>query len=105
MARKPFVLAADDREYIRKRLLAGDSMSDIRTAMSDDGEAIIPMKVIREVRDEVFEPLEANPEAVKALANGVMLNPLDIIRYRRRPGRKPRMARPPKPLQIEMFPA
>ncbi|MFA7441673.1 MAG: hypothetical protein WCZ66_12025 [Sphingomonadaceae bacterium] len=91
-----------DAEYIRKRFLAGDAMSDIRAEYRDGDKFTFSLKRMREMRDEVFEPLIFNPDAVKELANGAVLNPLEVVRYRRRTGRKPRMARP-GPTQIEMF--
>jgi hypothetical protein len=92
-------LTDSDAEYVRKRLLAGETMADIRRTLPG-----ITAKLMRALRDEVFEPLQADPEAVKGLANGPVLNALEIVRYRRRPGRKTRMARP-APVQTEMFPA
>lgn len=92
-------LTLKDQEYVRSRLLAGDAMADIRRVLPD-----IPAKLMRVLRDEVFDPLQADPEAVKELARGPVLNALEIVRYRRRPGRKPRMARP-APVQTEMFQA
>lgn len=98
-------VSTETAEHIRKRFLAGDSMADIRSEyVGLDGHSTFTARKMREMRDEVFEPLISDPEKVKALANGSVLNPLAIIRYRRRPGRKPRMARP-LPTQIEMFPA
>ncbi len=90
-------LTRSDAEYVRRRLLAGETMADIRRVLPG-----ITAKQMRWLRDEVFEPLQADPEAVKDLANGPVLNALEIVRYRRRPGRKSRMARP---VQTEMFPA
>jgi hypothetical protein len=92
-------LTPDDAGYVRNRLLAGDTMADIRRVMPG-----ISARLMRSLRDEVFEPLLSDPEAVKDLAKGPVLNALTIIRYRQRPGRKPRMARP-APTQTEMFPA
>lgn len=92
-------LSPFDADYVRNRLLAGETMADIRRVLPD-----ITAKLMRALRDEVFEPLQADPEAVKKLANGPVLNALDIVRYRRRPGRKTRCARP-APVQTEMFPA
>lgn len=92
-------LTRNDADRVRKRLLAGECMADIRRAFPG-----ITAKLMRELRDEVFEPLIADPKAVKDLANGPVLNALEIVRYRRRPGRKTRMARP-APVQTEMFPA
>ena len=45
-----------------------------------------------------------DPEAVKKLANGPVLNANEIVRYRYRPGKPARMARPSS-TQTEMFPA
>lgn len=91
-------LTPDDARFVRDRLLAGECMADIRRALPG-----ITAKLMRALRDEVFDPLVADPEAVKELAAGPVLNALEIVRYRRRPGRKPRMARP-QPVQVEMFP-
>ena len=92
-------LTAGDAVYVRRRLLAGDSMADIRRVLPG-----INIRQMRALRDEVFEPLLADPEKVKALANGPVLNANAIIRYRQRPGRKSRVARP-VPVQSEMFSA
>jgi hypothetical protein len=92
-------LTPKDAEYVRTRLLAGETMADIRRALPG-----ITIKQMRLLRDEVFDPLVADPEKVKALALGPVLNALAIIRYRQRPGRKTRMARA-TPVQTEMFPA
>lgn len=74
-------------------------MADIRRELDD-----VPLRLIREQRDATFDPLINDPEKVKALSNGPILNPLEIIRYRINPGRKPRMARAGT-TQIEMFPS
>lgn len=86
-------------EYVRTRLLAGETMAEIRRVLTG-----LSAKKLRDMRDEIFEPLIANPDEVKKLANGPVLNANEIIRYRQRPGRKTRMARP-GPVQTEMFPA
>lgn len=75
-------------EFIETRLLAGDTMEDVRT----DGkrlayvQGISPFPEItgyrmRKLRNEVFGKLQRDPEAVKALANGPCLNPGEIVRY------------------------
>lgn len=90
-------------EYIRKSFLAGAAMSDIREGFRGvDGKFSITLRAMRAMRDEVFDPLISDPAKVASLANGPVLNPLEIVRYRRRSGRKPRMARPGAK-QIEMF--
>ncbi len=91
-------VSESDARYTRERLLAGDSVAEIRLGTE------ITARQMRAMRDEVFEPLISDPAKVKALADGPMLNPLEIVRYRNRPGAKPRMARPAR-TQIEMFPA
>lgn len=88
-----------ERVKIRKWLLAGETMAEIRRSLPG-----LSPKLLRQMRDEVFDPLLADPEKVKELANGPVLNPSEIVRYRRNPGRKARMARP-APVQTEMFPA
>ena len=65
-----------DAEYIRKRLLAGDTMAAIREALP--GVTAYRMRLLR---DEVFAALASNPDEVKALASGPMLNPLEVVRY------------------------
>jgi hypothetical protein len=92
-------LTPTDGEYVRNRLLAGDCMADIRRTLSG-----LSAKQMRALRDEVFEPLLSDPDAVKALAAGPVLNALEIVRYRRRVERAARTARP-RPVQTEMFPA
>lgn len=85
-----------DAEDIRRRLLAGHTMIEIRNLFTDakTGKRRFNAQQMRDMRDEVFDPLIADPEAVKALANGPVLNANEIVRYRQRPGRKTRMARP-----------
>lgn len=65
-----------DAEYIRKRLLAGDRMADVR----EDMPGITAYKMSK-LRDELFAPPISDPEAVKALANGHILNPLKLVSY------------------------
>lgn len=97
-------------EHIKARILAGDTMADVRVSAARVASIQCQTKLeftarqMRALRDEVFEPLLSDPEEVKKLANGRVLNALDIIRYRQRPGRKTRMARPGA-VQTEMFPA
>jgi len=88
---------------IRKQLLAGHTMTEIRNDyIGADGKPEISIRAMRAMRDEVFDPLICDPEKVKSLANGPVLNANEIVRYRQRPGRKPRMARPGD-VQTEMF--
>lgn len=94
-----------DADFIRRRLLAGDTMKAIRDAFADgEGKSAISAKRMRELRDEFFEPLIADPDKVKELAAGPVLNALEINRPKRPIDRHTRMARP-RPVQIEMFPA
>jgi len=65
-----------DAEFIRKRLLAGDKMSAIREGFPD-----ITAYRMRKLRDEVFTSLINDPAAVKALAEGPILNPCEVVRY------------------------
>lgn len=65
-----------DADYIRKRLLAGDKMAAIREAIPG-----VTSYRMRKLRDEVFGSLTTDPEAVKALANGPLLNANQIVRY------------------------
>lgn len=92
-------LTDSDARYVRDRLLAGETMADIRRTLPG-----ITRKLMCALRDEIFEPLIADPEKVKALANGPVLNANEIVRYRRNPGPRSRMARPGA-VQTEMFPA
>lgn len=54
---------------------------------------------VRARRDEIFEPLSDNPEAVKELANGPIIQSTDV----NRPKRKRVRRTGPKPIQVEMF--
>jgi len=62
-------LHPDNAALVRKRLLAGWTMKDIRTDLPG-----IDTKTMRKLRDEVFVPLVTDPQAVKDLANGPLLN-------------------------------
>ena len=92
-------LHPSDADYTRRRLLAGDTMAEIRRTLPG-----LSMRKLTRLRDEVFEPLVSDPEAVKALANGPVLNPLALIRYRKSAERHRRTARP-RATQTEMFAA
>ena len=59
---------------IQMRFLAGALMKDVREEFS------LTARQAREMRDEVFVPLVTNPAAVKALANGPMLNPSSMTK-------------------------
>lgn len=69
-------LTKDDGEYVRKRLMAGDKMADILAVLPG-----LTAYRLRLIRDELFDGLVCSPAAVKALAEGPMLNPLDVVRY------------------------
>lgn len=94
-------------DSIRHSLWAGESMASIRRQwLGADGKPTISAKLMREMRDELFEPLLADPDKVKALAAGPVINALELNKPRRIPDRHTRMARTAaKPVQIEMFPA
>ncbi len=88
-----------DADKVRRAILAGKTKAYIR----EEYKSITPDR-LRDMFDEVFGPLLADPEAVKALANGRCLNPSEIIRYKKLIDRHTRMARAAaKPVQIEMF--
>lgn len=94
-----------DAASIRKMLLAGSTMIEVRDSFHDQhGRRRFNAQRMRDMRDEIFEPLIADPDKGKALANGPVLNANEIVRYRRNPGPRTRMARP-GPVQTEMFPA
>jgi hypothetical protein len=94
-----------DYDLIRRSLLAGDTMAEVRSLFTgENGKPRFTVRRMREMRDEIFEPLIADPEKVKALANGPVLNANKIVRYRRNPGPRTRMARAGA-VQTEMFPA
>lgn len=98
-------VSKSDAASIRKMLLSGATMIEVRNHfIGAKGKRTFNAQRMREMRDEIFEPLIADPEKVKALANGPVLNANEIVRYRRNPGPRTRMARP-GPVQTEMFPA
>lgn len=61
-------------------------------------ETGLKLKDIRAIRDELFAPF-SDPEAVKAVANGPLINPLHLNRPRS--ARKRRVSVPAH--QVEMF--
>lgn len=85
-----------DGDLIRKRLLAGDRLCDIRELVPNVGRSRL-----RRMRDEVFAPLVTSPEVVKELARGPILNPGATVRYRH----SRRAVRQAAARQVEMFPA
>lgn len=68
-------ISPENGALIRKRLLAGGLMKDIRADLPG-----IDAKTMRKLRDEVFGPLVTDPQAVKDLANGPMLNATHMVR-------------------------
>lgn len=95
-----------DAALVRKRLLAGDTMISIRRDFfpADTAVSTISAARMRDMRDEVFEPLLADPDKVKSLAAGPCINPLTLNHPRATVDRHTRMARAAaKPVQIEMF--
>lgn len=88
-----------DAMLVRDRLLAGDTLPEVRAHFRDsDNKLRFSMSQMRRMRDEVFAPLTSDPETIKALANGPMLNPTTIVRYRH-----PREEVAAGVKQIEMF--
>lgn len=67
-------LSPANAKEIRAKFLAGHKMVDLRKEYSIDA------KKMRELRDEVFEPLLTDPQAVKDLANGPMFNPGAMVK-------------------------
>lgn len=62
-------------EFVRKRFLSGAGMKEIRQDLPG-----IDAATMRKLRDEMFIPLLTDPQAVKELANGPMLNPCGSVR-------------------------
>lgn len=76
-------VADKDRAAIHDRFLAGDTVSEVRGRFRDrDGKLRFSVSSVRRMRDEVFAPLVGNPDAIKALADGPLLNPTNIVRYK-----------------------
>lgn len=96
-----------DAESVRRSLWAGETMASIRREFTDiEGNCSISAQRMRDMRDELFEPLLSDPDKVKALAAGPCINPLVLNRPKPIVERAARMARAAsKPVQIEMFPA
>lgn len=91
-----------DANFIRQMFMAGASMAAIRREFSNS----ISAQRMRELRDELFEPLLSDPEKVKELAAGPCINPLVLNRPKQTLDRHARMARKAsRPVQTEMFPA
>lgn len=82
-----------NRRYIEAALWRGESCASIARDLSATPRSI------RAVRDELFAPLASNPDAVKSLANGPMLNAYEINRPK-----AARKRRKDAPTQTEMFP-
>lgn len=85
-------LTAWDVSCIRAAFLRGETSAEVRREWPG-----YSAKKIKQMRDEIFEPLKADPDAVKALANGPVLNANEIVRWK-----APRSHRTP-PEQIELF--
>lgn len=72
-----------DARFVRERFLAGDSIPEVRAHFRDDrNKLVFSFRKVRRMRDEVFAALVSNPDAVKALADGPILNPAAIVKYR-----------------------
>lgn len=88
-----------DAKLARERFLAGDTAAEVRAHFrGDDGKLRFSASQIRRMRNEVFAPLVTDPQAIKALAAGPMLNPSQIVRYRH-----PREEVAAGAKQVEMF--
>lgn len=75
-------------EFIKERLLAGETMEEVRTDAHRVAytRGISPFPEItaykmRKLRNELFGSLQRDPEAVKKLATGPILNSNEIVRY------------------------
>lgn len=72
-----------DEKLARARFLAGDTVSEVRSHFrTNDGKLTYSASHVRRMRNEVFVSLATDPEAVKALAGGPLLNASAIVRYR-----------------------
>ncbi len=88
-----------DAKLARERFLAGDTAFEVRAHFRGmDGKLKFSVSQIRRMRNEVFAPLVNDPQAIKALADGPMLNPSQIVRYRH-----PREEVAEGAKQVEMF--
>ncbi len=94
-------VSAGDEKLARERFLAGDTLPEVRAHFRyPDNKLKFSVSQVRRMRNEVFAPLTTDPDAIKALANGPMLNPASIVRYRH-----PREEVAAGVAQIEMFAA
>lgn len=88
-----------DAKLARERLLAGDTLAEVRAHFRGaDGKLKFSASQMRRMRNEVFAPLLRDPQAIKALADGPMLNPAQVVRYRH-----PREETAAGAQQVEMF--
>lgn len=63
---------------IKAHLLAGWTLQDVKDRHCESG---FPAVRITEIRKQVFDRLRTDPEAVKELASGPLLNANSVVRY------------------------
>jgi hypothetical protein len=63
---------------IEARFLSGSTLSEVREVYR---ETSLPMSHVAKYRNALFDRLNNNPQAVKDLANGPLLNANKIVRY------------------------
>jgi hypothetical protein len=94
-----------DVRHIKQALWAGQSMASIRRDFIGlEGKFTFSAARLREMRDELFEPLTSDPAKLAEMANGAIINALELNRPRKIADKFTRTARQAsRPVQVEMF--